>query len=94
MDHVTVIGKENSTEILIRSSLWFPDGSIVFRAENTLFRVYKGILATQSAFFRSMFELSQGEMGNERLIEGCRIITVYDPAKDFEALLRAMVGHE
>ena len=39
--------------------LWFEDGTIVLQAETTLFRVYSGILARHSPFFKNLFTLPQ-----------------------------------
>ncbi|KAG1899490.1 uncharacterized protein F5891DRAFT_1233197 [Suillus fuscotomentosus] len=41
------------------TDLWFCDGSIILRAEDTLFRVHKSQLARHSAFFRDLFSLPQ-----------------------------------
>ncbi|KAH7885812.1 hypothetical protein F5I97DRAFT_1808537 [Phlebopus sp. FC_14] len=41
------------------SDLWFSDGSIVLRAEDTLFRVHKSLLARHSGFFHDLFTLPQ-----------------------------------
>ena len=35
--------------------LWWEDGNIIIEAETTRFRVYKGLLVTQSEIFRDMF---------------------------------------
>lgn len=46
------------------ADLWFCDGSIVLRAEDTLFRVHKSQLARHSAFFRDLFSLPQPSADN------------------------------
>lgn len=46
-------------ELKTHSDLWFKDGSVVLRAENTLFRVHISQLSRHSAFFRDMFSLPQ-----------------------------------
>ncbi|GBE86205.1 hypothetical protein BKA93DRAFT_895291 [Sparassis latifolia] len=51
---------EETEQSLVRhSDLWFVDGSIVLRAENTLFRVHMSQLSRRSAFFRDLFSLPQ-----------------------------------
>ncbi|KAG1732482.1 hypothetical protein EDB19DRAFT_1929180 [Suillus lakei] len=70
------------------ADLWFCDGSIVLRAEDTLFRVHKSQLARHSAFFRDLFSLPQPNTTNE--IEGCPVLRLYDPAEDVENLLTAL----
>jgi hypothetical protein len=44
--------------------LWFCDGSIILRAEDTLFRVHKSQLARHSPFFRDLFSLPQPSADN------------------------------
>jgi hypothetical protein len=46
-------------ELKVHSDLWFEDGSVVLRAENTLFKVHISQLSRHSAFFRDMFSLPQ-----------------------------------
>ncbi|EGO20518.1 hypothetical protein SERLADRAFT_476777 [Serpula lacrymans var. lacrymans S7.9] len=48
--------------------LWFCDGSVVLRAENTIFRVHKSQLSRHSAFFHDLFSLPQPhhEKSNEQ----------------------------
>ena len=37
--------------------LWFEDGNVVLRAEDTYFKVYEGILSRESPVFVDMFSL-------------------------------------
>ncbi|KAI6126074.1 hypothetical protein EDD16DRAFT_1555032 [Pisolithus croceorrhizus] len=53
------VGDEQSDSMLNPGHLWFCDGSIVLRAENTLFRVHKSLLARHSGFFHDLFTLPQ-----------------------------------
>lgn len=78
--------------------LWFSDGSVVLRAENTLFRVHMSQLIRRSVFFRDMFSLPQplsppaalqADDGVER-IEGCPVVVLHDSADDLASLLLAM----
>jgi hypothetical protein len=46
-------------ELETHSDLWFEDGSVVLRAENTLFKVHISQLSRHSTFFRDMFSLPQ-----------------------------------
>ncbi|KAJ7167231.1 hypothetical protein C8R43DRAFT_984555 [Mycena crocata] len=41
------------------TDVWFDDGTVILQAEQTLFRVYRGVLAAQSTIFRDMFSISQ-----------------------------------
>ncbi|KAJ8473227.1 hypothetical protein ONZ45_g16370 [Pleurotus djamor] len=50
---------ESGAELRRHQDLWFPDGSVVCRAENTLFRVHMYQLARRSICFRDMFSVPQ-----------------------------------
>ncbi|KAF8055419.1 hypothetical protein FPV67DRAFT_1541628 [Lyophyllum atratum] len=39
-------------------SVWFDDGTLVIKAENTEFKVYLGLLCSKSSIFRDMFVLN------------------------------------
>ncbi|KAF9535840.1 hypothetical protein CPB83DRAFT_842433 [Crepidotus variabilis] len=69
--------------------LWFYDGNLTLKAENTLFRIYGGFLAARSSVFRDMLEFPPPEDGNETL-DGSHIVTVYDSAKDLSYFLKAI----
>lgn len=69
--------------------LWFEDGNLILKAENTLFRVYGGLLAARSSVFRDMLGFPPPEDGNATM-DGCPIVTVYDSAKDMAYFLRAV----
>ncbi|KAI9573789.1 hypothetical protein HD554DRAFT_555906 [Boletus coccyginus] len=78
--------------------LWFSDGSIVLRAENTLFRVHKSLLARHSGFFHDLFTLPQPETDAKSLpvhsvggIEGCEVLRLHDAPEDVANLLTALV---
>ena len=64
--------------------LWYTDGSIVIEAEDTQFRVYKGILSSQSETFRDMFSIPQPPSAQHELVEGCPVVKVGDTAKDWK----------
>ena len=75
------------------SELWFPDGSIVLLAEQTLFRVYAGILSRASPVFRDMFALGQVRQHDsaEETYEGCPLVVMPgDSATDIRAFLKAL----
>lgn len=102
MDEGEAVGE---TLPIRHSDLWFSDGSIVLRAENTLFRVHKSLLARHSGFFHDLFTLpklvakdSSPPHGTKTPsielsgdIEGCQVLTLYDSAEDVANLLTALV---
>lgn len=68
--------------------LWFEDGNIVLVAENTGFRVYRGLLVTHSGIFRDMFLLPQPAANPDNTFEGCSIVNLADDsAEEVAALL-------
>ncbi|KAF8920508.1 hypothetical protein CPB85DRAFT_1372650 [Mucidula mucida] len=78
---------ETGHELYRHHDLWFEDGSVVCRAENTLFRVHMSQLARHSVCFRDMFQLASHEPSHHDDIEGCPLIFLHDSALDLESLL-------
>lgn len=78
-----------SDETTRTEDLWFHDGNLILKAENTLFRVYSGFLAARSSVFRDMFSFPPPEEGNAKL-DGCHIVVLYDSAEDLTYFLRAI----
>lgn len=76
---------------IARSKIWFDDGNIVIQAENTQFRVYKGVLALQSDIFRDMFSVPQPSSDEGGLVEGCPVVIVHDTALDWTFVLEALL---
>ena len=92
-------------EYVMHADLWFLDGSVILRAENTLFRVHISQLSRHSTFFRDLFSLPQPPRGVRRrtlsgsssnsvrddgLLEGCPVVYLYDIAEDVGNLLTAL----
>lgn len=69
--------------------LWFDDGNLILKAENSLFRIYSGLLAAHSSVFKDMLGFPPPEGGNT-MLDSCPIVTVYDSAKDMGYFLRAV----
>ncbi|KAI5896291.1 uncharacterized protein SCHCODRAFT_01170455 [Schizophyllum commune H4-8] len=83
--------------IIIRSSLWIPDGNIVLEAEHTQFKFYRGLLARHSTFFRNLFD-SMFPPGSDphieddiELVEGCPVVCLADSADDVGYMLHFIV---
>lgn len=78
---------------LVRSpEFWFDDGTVVLQVENTLYRVYRGLLASRSTVFRDTFSMPQPAEGREE-IEGCPVVQLHDREKDFTRFLAALHHH-
>lgn len=58
-EHTAGVSASVSPPFLRHYDLWFSDGSVVLRAERTLYRVHMSQLSRHSAFFRDMFSLPQ-----------------------------------
>lgn len=68
--------------------LWFSDGSVVLKAETTLFKVHRSTLMTHSNFFADMFRLPQP--ANQEMVAGCPLVDVPDRVVYFECFLKAI----
>lgn len=80
---------ENGCDIVERHpDLWFDDGSIIFKAENMMFKVHRSLLSSYSTFFADMFSVPQP--AGQDTIEGCVVVEVPDNVADFTYLLRAI----
>ncbi|OJT14410.1 hypothetical protein TRAPUB_9051 [Trametes pubescens] len=70
---------------------WLEDGNIVVVAQNTAFRVHRGVLARRSEVFSGLFTVPQPEyeVGVEK-IDGCPVVRVQDSLHDFKHFLHAL----
>ncbi|KAJ7479025.1 hypothetical protein FB451DRAFT_172724 [Mycena latifolia] len=57
---------------------WFPDATLVIRAENLLFRVFPGILAAMSPVFHDMLAFPQPQNGET--LDGRPLVHLTDSA--------------
>jgi hypothetical protein len=83
------IPPKHTPSIIPVDHLWFEDGNLILKAENSLFRVYSGPLAARSSVFKDMLAFPPSAEGNERY-DQCPIVTVYDNAKDMAFFLKAV----
>lgn len=72
------------------SEIWFEDGNIVLRAEATLFKVYRGALAKNSAVFQSILSIPPPPSGTDETFEGCPVVHLSDSALDVANVLQAL----
>ena len=96
----TIIDTETGIEVQHHSDLWFDDGSVICRAENTLFCVHMSQLARHSLVFHDMVMLSHPETSRIEssmiLHEGratsrrVPVVYLYDSAEDAGNLLTAL----
>ena len=79
--------------VLRHPDLWFSDGSVVLKAESTIFKVHISQLARRSLFFRDLFSLPQpvnDAIGLDGTFDGCPLLVLYDSAEDLSNLLKAL----
>jgi hypothetical protein len=68
--------------------LWFEDGTIIFQAENTLYRVYHGLLSAMSSVFKDMLSFPQPV--DQPRMQGCPLVGLPDSAEDVTNFLRGI----
>lgn len=99
--HTTMAGLEIPTydmpslvtpTTLIRSQdVWYDDGNVVIQAENIVFRVFRGILASNSAVFADMFSVPQPtNVTGPDVYDSCPLIQIYDTPEDARHFLKAI----
>jgi hypothetical protein len=69
--------------------LWFDDGSVVLKAETTLFRVHRTTLSTHSTVFSDMFGISHPP-DKDDVIEGYPMVHLPDLEEDVGYPLKAL----
>jgi hypothetical protein len=79
---------ENAT--IIRSEIWYHDGSVILQAQSTQFRVHWGVLSQHSVFFCDMHWLPQLDPSEQLSVDGCPVIELQDTVKDIKYLLSAL----
>lgn len=71
------------------AEFWMEDGTIVLVARDTAFRVYRGLLASQSTVFQDMLATCSPDAAE--LLEGCPVVRLHDSPEDLTHLLRALL---
>lgn len=56
--------------------LWYDDGNIVLRAQNTAFRVHRSLLGRHSPVFKDLFAFAQPSADDE--IDGVPVVELHD----------------
>jgi len=69
------------------SELWFEDGTVVLQTENTMFRVFSGILSKNSLVFQQMFTFPQPESSEK--YDGFPLVHLQDSVEDLKNFLKA-----
>ncbi|KAI0742372.1 hypothetical protein C8Q80DRAFT_1258645 [Daedaleopsis nitida] len=69
-------------------TFWFSDGSLVLVAGTSAFKIYHGVLASQSAVFADMLSLPRSS--TDPSINGCPILELLDSPEDLRYLLQVL----
>lgn len=96
-----ILDAQTSAQLTRHKALWFDDGSVICRVENTLFCVHMSVLQRHSEFFDDMFKIPQPDFNtvDSLVIEGSTlrhgaqripVVTLFDKEEDFANLLTAL----
>ncbi|KAJ6496270.1 hypothetical protein C8R45DRAFT_823336 [Mycena sanguinolenta] len=86
---------QTRTDLVHSPDFWFDDGTIILEVENTLYRVYHGLLASRAISFRDKALMPQPQTpvkeGNDHEIEGCPVVKLQgEKERDFTRFLKAL----
>ncbi len=71
------------------AEFWFIDGNIVLAARRTGFRIYQGLLSSQSTVFSDMFASSTSNV--DETFDGCPVVHLSDSPHDLAHLLHVLI---
>ncbi|TCD60635.1 hypothetical protein EIP91_009752 [Steccherinum ochraceum] len=71
-----------------KSSMWFEDGNVVLVAENTGYKVFKGVLSLHSEVFQDLFTLPQPQ--DAEIFDDCYVVRMPDSQQELACLLSAI----
>ncbi|KAI0091055.1 hypothetical protein BDY19DRAFT_679462 [Irpex rosettiformis] len=78
-------------DITKHPDLWYEDGTVVIVAENTGFRVYRGLLVNHSSIFHDMFLLPQPASSLNDTFEGCPVVRLADDSAEEVTILLSII---
>ena len=71
--------------------LWFDDGNVVLRVEDTIYKFLRSILSRESPLFADMFSLPQAaDIDSSDTYHGCPLVRFSETAKDMSCFLAAL----
>jgi hypothetical protein len=74
-------------------TVWFADGNLILRAEDVVFRVYRGVLQSKSTVFADMLAMPQPDSMD--MLDGCPAVVLHgDSAVDAERFLGVLYDGE
>ena len=78
-----------SEQLKRHEELWFDDGNLVLVARDTAFRIYRGLIASQSTVFSDMLVSSCASA--DETFEGCPTVQLSDSPEDLAHFLRVLL---
>ena len=73
------------------AEVWFEDGNVIVVADDTAFKVHRGVLSLHSEVFRDMFALATPDFsGYSPVVTTCPVVHLSDTANEIETLLGIM----
>ncbi|KIJ29134.1 hypothetical protein M422DRAFT_269564 [Sphaerobolus stellatus SS14] len=91
---ITVDYEKSNTGWTKHPELYFPDGTVVLLCDDTLFKVYAGILSVQSEIFRDMFSLTAHQPVEIEKHDGCPLVRLADDKEELAHFLKALLYTE
>ena len=80
------VAPQGTLNFINHPTLYFADGNVILRCQETYFRIHRTLLSKNSPVFRDLFaERDRGGNGNQ--FRGCIIVVLDDDAYDMEQLL-------
>lgn len=83
---------QGPTPLKQSTAIWFEDGNVILQTQDTLFRMYKGILSRESPVFKDMFSMPQSSTTTQSChSSGCPLVTIWDDPSTMELFLVALL---
>ena len=77
----------------VEAGLWFDDGNIILIAEDTPFKVHRGMLMHTSEVLKDILSIPQPPvLDDSEMMDGIAIVHVSDTWKDLSYMLSALYG--
>lgn len=75
-----------ANETIILDEPWFEDGNVIIQAQNSHFKVHRGVLSSRSSIFKDMFAMGTPE----EQVDSCAIVHLSDQVQNVRHMLKAI----
>lgn len=79
---------ESDSSEPVRSDIWFDDGNIIIQAENTQFRLYKGLLCNASE--SEVLKAAIRNIGDSKGVDGCPLLCLSDSSLELSYVFKSI----